>query len=102
MPSRKSRYERSHSEGYKNRYVVTQTGCWIWTGSHNGLGYGELRYHGKKYYAHRWFWEHKFGTIPAGLVIDHLCNEPACVNPDHLRVTTQGNNIRRSWSKPDV
>lgn len=45
--------------------------------------------------AHRVFYEREHGSIPAGLVIDHLCCQPDCVRPSHLEPVTNGENIRR-------
>lgn len=68
--------------------------CWLWTGSTNGIGYGELRVNYKKIYAHRYSYEMHKGEIPKGLVIDHMCHTPSCVNPHHLRAVTHGENLR--------
>jgi hypothetical protein len=69
--------------------------CWLWTGSNNGVGYGEIRINNKKVYAHRWSYEHFKGKIPEGMHIDHLCRTPSCVNPDHLEIVTPKENVRR-------
>ena len=45
--------------------------------------------------AHRWMYERAVGPIPAGYVIDHLCCNPSCVNPAHLEVVTQAENVHR-------
>ncbi|MGH2838441.1 MAG: HNH endonuclease [Thermoleophilaceae bacterium] len=45
--------------------------------------------------AHRFFWEQAKGPVPDGLVLDHLCGNRACVNPEHLEVVTRGVNTRR-------
>jgi len=72
--------------------------CWIFTGATDGDGrYGAL-YNGatqKVERAHRRAYELLVGTIPAGLVLDHLCRRTLCVNPDHLDVVTQRENILR-------
>jgi len=71
-------------------------GCWIWTGSHNGVGYGEIRIKNKKVYAHRWAYENIGGNkIPEGYQIDHLCRNPSCVNPDHLEAVLPKTNVQR-------
>jgi hypothetical protein len=57
------------------------------------MGYGQVRIGAKVYRAHRVAWEHERGPIPADAVIDHLCRVPGCVNPDHMRVVTQRENV---------
>lgn len=71
-----------------------ENGCWIWQGSKGGSGYGTVWW--KKHQpAHRLSYEVHVGPIPKGLVIDHLCRVPLCVNPDHLEPVTQRENLRR-------
>jgi hypothetical protein len=50
---------------------------------------------GKLASTHRTMYEHAKGPIPAGLVIDHLCRQPRCCNPDHLEAVTQRENLLR-------
>ena len=71
------------------------TGCWLWSGSMDQHGYGKIWVRPRILFAHRWFYEHLKSPIPAGLVIDHLCRVPLCVNPDHLEPVTIGENVRR-------
>ncbi len=71
------------------------SGCWLWTGSSDALGYGQIYRDGRLTNAHRVTYELYIGNIPDGLVIDHLCRIPCCVNPDHLEPVTQKVNVRR-------
>lgn len=71
------------------------TGCWLWTGSTNGIGYGEMRLHdAKKYYAHRLSVVQFKGVLTKGKDVCHKCDTPSCVNPDHLFVGTTSDNMR--------
>lgn len=75
----------------------TAQGCWVWTGSKTTRGYGMLKLERSrtKVMAHRYVWEVAVGPIPKGLVIDHLCRNPSCINPAHLEPVTQAENMRR-------
>jgi hypothetical protein len=75
----------------------SQGPCWLWTHPLR-KGYGRLLY-GRwlDAEAHRFSYELFVGPIPAGLVIDHLCRTPACVNFAHLEAVTPAENARRGW-----
>jgi len=73
---------------------VTESGCWLWLGSKMPRGYGQIQFLGKKYYAHRLSFEAYKGHIPDGHVVRHTCDEPSCVNPDHLLSGTQKDNTQ--------
>ena len=70
--------------------------CWNWTGSLNVGGYGHWQpTKGTTSMAHRYSYEQIVGPIPEGLVLDHLCRNRSCVNPEHLEPVTQRvNNLR--------
>lgn len=70
--------------------------CWLWTGQLNSRGYGRLYLAGKMALAHRLSYRHFHGEIPDDLVVDHICNVKRCVNPMHLRLLTNAENITRA------
>jgi len=72
----------------------TADGCWLWQGTQRG-GYGRVYDGTRQAAAHRFSYELLVGSIPEGLVIDHLCRTPLCVNPAHLEPVTAAENIRR-------
>ena len=75
--------------------VDRETDCWVWQRSLNVHGYGRMWRGSRLQLAHRCYYEDRYGRIPTGFVLDHLCRNPACVNPAHLEVTTQTENLRR-------
>jgi hypothetical protein len=70
------------------------TGCWLWTGSHDRNGYGQFN----KTTAHRWVFEKLRGPLPPGDELDHLCRVRSCVNPDHLEPVSRRENVLRGTS----
>jgi hypothetical protein len=71
-------------------------GCMRWTGwIDKTTGYGRYTVAKKKFYVHRWFYTFYKGPIPEGALIDHLCRNRWCVNPDHLEAVTDRTNIVR-------
>lgn len=73
-------------------YVVFTESCWNWTGAIRNDGYGSFSLNGIKVMAHRFSWSHFNGNIPDGELIDHMCHNRACVNPEHLRLATYKQN----------
>lgn len=69
--------------------------CWFWTGPKNKLGYGKLVFlpYCPTQYAHRLSWIIRFGDIEKGKLVLHTCDVPYCVNPEHLFLGTQKDNI---------
>jgi hypothetical protein len=92
--SRRWRREIKTGQRFWSR-VVRQRGCWKWNGYHDPSGYAKVTFLQNPTYAHRIAYELTKGRIPAGKVIDHLCNNRSCVNPAHLKVTDHRTNILR-------
>lgn len=84
--------------------VEKTSSCWIWTGSRNGRGYGLFGASsgGAPVRAHRFSYELRFGPIPEGMQLDHLCEVKACVNPDHLEPVTNEENSRRARARAEA
>lgn len=77
------------------------SGCWIWERALTRGTYGQLLdpVSGKHSIAHRVSYERAYGPIPSGLSVLHRCDNPACVNPEHLFLGDQGDNNRDALAK---
>lgn len=73
--------------------VKKTNACWLWTGCIHRQGYGEINVNGKSVLAHRVSWEIHNGAIPPNMKILHHCDIPPCVNPRHLFLGTQKDNM---------
>lgn len=82
-----------------NRIAVLENGCHEWLGARNRRGYGNINVDGKSLKAHRVAWELYLGTIPDGLCVLHKCDNPPCINPEHLFLGTRQDNIDDMFSK---
>ncbi len=73
------------------------SGCWLWMGAHGKYGHGQTRAKNKNTTAHRAVYEILVGLVPKGLLLDHFwCDNPPCVNPEHVRPASYQENTLRS------
>lgn len=78
----------------RNSVRVPETGCWLWVGSLTTYGYGRMTFGAKtEFLAHRLSYEQKYGKIPEGKFALHQCDIKCCVNPDHIFIGTQQDNM---------
>lgn len=104
MPERVQRYSEAERAGQAANRLLEKiehepnSGCWLWTGNIQPLGYGMFYHEGRMRLAHRVSFELLGGKeIPEGLTLDHLCRERSCVNPDHLEPVELRENILRGY-----
>ena len=81
------------------KYEVASDGCWNWTGKQNAQGYGAIRVDGTYTRAHRAMYFLINPEADRSLVVMHKCDNPRCINPDHLQLGTQKENMMDMHAK---
>ena len=89
----------ARAEFFLTRTIKKTNGCLVWQGACNGDGYGEAQVCGKVWRVHRAVYNFLVEEIPVGIQVLHTCDNPPCINPDHLFLGTESDNMKDMTSK---
>ena len=89
---------KSNLERFNEKHTKSIDGCWLWK-TESSIKYGSFWFNRQRYRAHRASYEMFKGTIPESLNVLHTCDNPKCVNPEHLFLGTQQDNMSDKCAK---
>lgn len=81
------------------RCFISSPSCWLWISGTDSHGYGKIQYQCSSHKAHRLAYQIYVGNIPDGLHVLHRCDNPRCVNPDHLFIGSHADNMKDKTTK---
>jgi len=84
---------------FYTKFGISRSGCWIWLGEVDRKGYGRMQVDGRRIGSHRFSYEAFVGHVPSGMLVCHRCDVPACVNPAHLFIASNDENMADMVSK---
>ena len=92
----------THEDMIKNLWAntvppISDNDCWLWKLALNSAGYGYIGVGKERIGVHRFSYTLLIGAIPEGFVLDHICHVKHCINPKHLRLATQTENLINSF-----
>lgn len=79
--------------------VITERGCWEYTGYRNRDGYVKVWWKGRRVFLHRLVYALAHGRVPSGKLVTHECDNPPCFNPDHLHSGTHSTNLKHQYQR---
>lgn len=88
-------YIKNHDKRLSPLEYLIMDECWIWQRAKDKNGYGKI----DNKMAHRIYYEKFVGKIPKGILVCHGCDKPSCVNPEHLFLGTQKDNVADMYKK---